>query len=89
MDNGGGAVRGGVRDKVGWRQLGLLCSPVCGDSRPCHTLQRQGGREAGSPPHTPLHQHATAAPGSCISHAWPLRLSSRPFYSGKKLSLTA
>lgn len=25
-------------------------------------------KEAGS---SPLYQHATAAPGSCISHAWP------------------
>lgn len=51
---------------------GLGLYAVCSHSGPCHTSQRQGGRVV------PLYQHATAGPGSCISHAWPLSLSSLP-----------
>lgn len=37
-----------------------------------HSAMHRKGREAES-----LYQHATAGPG-CISHAWPLSLSSLP-----------
>lgn len=60
---------------------GLCACPVCSHSGLCHTSRRQGGRVL------PPYQHATAAPGSCISHAWPSSLSSLPLFTPGRSSI--
>ena len=82
MDDGGGAAWGGERQGgAAAANGGLGLHAVCGHSGPCHTWQRRGGRVV------PPYQHATAAPGSCISHAWPLPLSSLPLLSPGRSSV--
>lgn len=69
----GGDRQGGVAAvAVGWAYCAAPYAATAG--RAIH----RGGREVGRQGRRPQYQHATAAPGSCISHAWLLTLSSPP-----------
>lgn len=71
MDDGGGVVWDRKGAAVATAGVYVLYAATVG-----HAIHRRG-REVGS---SPPYQHATAAPGSCISHAWPLSLSSLPLF---------